>query len=60
MGGEFVLHHELSQITHDLGGWCDLDNVAEKQVGVSVLALDLFELVGKAKGEGLELQVSDL
>ncbi|CRK33375.1 hypothetical protein BN1723_014728, partial [Verticillium longisporum] len=60
LGREFVRDHELCKITYNLGGGCDLDDVAEKVVGVLIGLLSLGPLGAEAKLLGLEHHVGEL
>jgi len=52
--------HELGQVTDDLGGRCDLDDVAEEVVGLLVGLLGLSPLCAKTLLRGLEDEVGEL
>ncbi|CAN7976762.1 unnamed protein product [Ixodes persulcatus] len=64
---QFVLDHELGQVSHHLGRrnkhilWVRyLDDVAKEQVGIPIGLLDALKLFAKPQAEGLELEVGVL
>lgn len=57
---ELVRDHELSQITNDLGGWRNLDDIAEEVVGFGVSLLGLSPLLTKTQLRSLEQKVGEL
>ena len=58
--GQVVLNQEHCHICNNLGGWCNLDHVAEQVVHVVVHLLALFPLVDQAKACNLWLEVGVL
>lgn len=57
---QLVGNHELSQVTNDLGGRGDLDNVTEEVVGLLVGLLGLEPLGAEAELRSLEHHVGEL
>ena len=58
--GELVGNHELGQVTDNLGGRCDLDDVTEQVVGLLVRLLGLCPLLTETLLRGLEDKVGEL
>jgi hypothetical protein len=60
LGAELVRDHELGEVTTDLGGRGDLDNVTEKLVGLSIGLLGLEPLGAETNALSLEHHVREL
>ena len=58
--GQVVLNQEHCHVCNNLGGWCNLDYIAEQIVYIVVHLLALFPLVDQAKTCNLRLEVGVL
>jgi hypothetical protein len=58
--GEIVGNHELGEITDDLGGRSDFDDISTESVRFNILLLDIDPLGTESKLGSLELQVGVL